>query len=233
MLRRCDRPPCTTRGSLFSNTDDLDLEGPGSFHSGHPHGPALSYLCSSFPAEENSLCVYLAPNLCEWEVSPVTAPLTTERAAECNACEPLHSYSPRDGSPVLGFPPTTQVPLYFSVCIHVPLLSEQGTARQKFPLAWMAEDGQILGQCKVCQWAGRVCAAPLCSFAPKCVTFCMAGLFAELLLCHALSPGTLHLAAWGRLGSSSCSACCFPARALGPLHGALCAGKARTRSLGH
>lgn len=61
----------------------------------------------------------------------------------------------------------------------------------------------------------------------------MVGLFGERLLRHALSPGTLHLAAWGRLGSSSCSACYFPARALGPLHRALFAGKAGTCSVGY
>lgn len=35
--------------------------------------------------------------------------------------------------------------------------------------------------------ATGVCAAPLCSFALKCVTFYMVGLFPELLLCHRLS----------------------------------------------
>lgn len=103
--------------------------------------------------------------------------------------------------------PQIKFPLFQSV--HTCSSPLRAQPRQKFPLAWAAADCQILGQCKLCQWAGCVCAAPLCSFALKCATFCMVGLFAELLLCHALSPGTLHLTAWGWLGSSSCSACCI------------------------
>lgn len=35
----------------------------------------------------------------------------------------------------------------------------------------------------------RVGTVPLCSFARKCATGCVVGLFAELLPCHTLSPG--------------------------------------------
>lgn len=51
----------------------------------------------------------------------------------------LHSYSPRDANPFLGFPPPHQV-LFISEFAYLILLSEKGMVRQEFPLAWMAED---------------------------------------------------------------------------------------------
>lgn len=83
--------------------------------------------------------------------------------------------------------PQIKFPLFQSV--HTCSSPLRARPRQKFPLAWAAADCQILGQCKLCQWAGCVCAAPLCSFALKCATFCMVGLVCGALAVSRIKPG--------------------------------------------
>lgn len=68
----------------------------------------------------------------------------------------------------------------------------------------------------------------LSSFSPKCATFCMVGLLVEPLLCHILSPRTLHLTACVGWGSPAALPSVSLVRALGPLYEALFAGRART-----
>lgn len=71
-------------------------------------------------------------------------------------------------------------------------------ARQEFPwLGWVRLSDFRAVQAVQVVFALRT----LSSFSPKCATFCMDGLFVELLLCHALSLGTLHLTDWGRWGA--------------------------------
>lgn len=68
-----------------SEIDDFVLEGPGIFHSAHPHDPTLSYLCSSFSAEENITCVFICPRTFE-----------SGKLAQCSP-HPDNNGSPRKG----------------------------------------------------------------------------------------------------------------------------------------
>lgn len=147
-LLRCDWSPCTARGWPFSNTDDLVLEGLGSSHSGHPRGPTLS-LGSHFSAEENSLCVYGAPHLCEWEVRPVLPSNGSSQKGPMSIMpgSPSIPNSPQDVSPVPGFPPTHQVP-FISEFAYM-FLSSENRARPGRSSHW-------LGRLRIVRFEGSV-----------------------------------------------------------------------------
>lgn len=124
-----------------------------------------------------------------------------------------------------GLPSSTLSSLYFRVCISDILRKEHGQAG--FPIGldvWELSDFRAGASC--------VYGAPLCSFALKCVQLLHGWPVRGSLAVSCIKPWTLYLIAWGLLVSSCCSACCFPARALEPLHWTLFAGKARTQSVG-
>lgn len=97
----------------------------------------------------------------------------------------LHPFFSRTGHPVLGF---------------LPFISEFSCgAKLEFPpVAWWVRDCLVLGQRGLCQLVLVLHLLSWCC--TKLATFCMVSLFVELLLCHALSPRTLHLTrclGWG------------------------------------
>lgn len=103
-----------------------------------------------------------------------------------------------------GFPSPNQVPFISEFACTV-LFSDHLT-RQEFPLAWMAEDLLILGQGRLCQLC--LCCVPE-FILPKVCNFLHGWPICKALAVSHISPGTLHLTAQGRLGSSSCSAFTF------------------------
>lgn len=172
-----------------------------------------------------------------WSSAPlaVTKWLVPERANECDACEPLHSYSPQDVNPVLGFPPANQVP--FTSEFAYMFLSAQNRARPGRSSHWLGRLRVVRFQSSASRASGpAVFVLHACVLCSEVCNFLRGRPVCGALAVSRIKPGDFAPHCPGAVGVLQLFCLWLSGqgpRAPGPLQGEPCAGKARTRSLGH